>query len=299
MGFEVTDAADGDLAAAAVDAGHFDIVVSDWMMPGKSGVELCAHVRGQQGRPYAFIILITARGGKESFLEGMAAGADDYLTKPIDKDELAARMMAARRVVEVHRALADKQAKLEEAYVAIESVARVDTLTSVGNRRALDEQLVRVQDEVDRYSRRWAIALCDLDCFKLYNDTYGHQAGDDVLKQVGQCFRSQCRSGDRVYRYGGEEFVVLLPEQDVERATRAINRVREAICALGIEHQHGPAGVVSLSAGIAVFTHSDVRSTRDSVEQADRGLYAAKHQGRNRVCSVDDAVDDVFTEPSA
>jgi two-component system chemotaxis response regulator CheY len=276
-------AADGQGAWAQFQRQPVDVVISDWVMPGYDGPALCELVRGHSESVYTYFILLTGLTDKAHFLKGMEAGADDYLTKPFDREELQARLLAAGRVMELHRRLGQQNADLAALNQALFDSARTDPLTGLGNRLRLWEDLQLVLARAERYGHQYAVALCDVDHFKKYNDQYGHQAGDLALRTVAQSIAGCCRQGDAAYRYGGEEFLVLLPEQDRLGATIALNRIRQAVQSLGIPHAGNPIGVVTLSAGIALAERAAVPSAEALLSRADAALYEAKDAGRNRV----------------
>jgi two-component system chemotaxis response regulator CheY len=260
-----------------------DVVVTDWIMPLVDGPELCQRIRAHPDSGYTYVILLTALGDKAHFLEGMEAGADDYLSKPFDPEELRARLTAAGRVLSLHRRLAQQNEELGALNTALAESARTDPLTGLGNRLRLWEDLQVAHSQVQRYGYQYAVALCDVDQFKAYNDRYGHVAGDEALRAVARAIAGQARSGDRAYRYGGEEFLVLLPAQAGFGAAIALNRIRQAVEALGITHEgNPPIGVLTISGGIAV-TGDHVGDAQALVSQADAALYQAKEAGRNRI----------------
>src|SRR5439155_15266341 len=236
LGHECVVAMDGTQAWSLFQSKGADIVISDWMMPGHDGIELCNRVRQHHGASYTYFILLTALGDKQHFMAGMQAGADDYLTKPLDRDELQVRLIAASRVTSLHLQLADKNAELERLNLALIESARTDPLTQLGNRLRLREDLEALQARVERYDHSYCAALCDLDSFKSYNDHYGHLAGDDALRAVASAISEHSRSGDGTYRFGGEEFLIILAEQSLETATVAVERVRRAVEELAIPH---------------------------------------------------------------
>ena len=259
-----------------------DVIISDWMMPGMDGLELCRRVRDDRRNTYTYFIFLTALGDREHLLQGLEAGADDYLSKPLDRDELGMRLTSALRVTELHRRLAVQNEELEKLNRMLFEQSRQDPLTSLGNRLRLREDLQVLQSRAERYGHSYTIVLCDVDFFKAYNDRYGHLAGDDVLRRVAATISSGLRTGDTAYRYGGEEFLVVLPEQDAEAAAAITDRLRQAVEDLGIPHADGtPSGVVTISVGVAVSTGSG--DTDGLLKAADRALYAAKEAGRNRV----------------
>jgi two-component system, cell cycle response regulator len=266
-----------------------DAIISDWMMPGMDGLELCRKVRGKEREVYTYFIFLTALGDRDHLLMGLEAGADDYLNKPLDRGELQVRLISARRVTELHRRLAFQNGELERLNRRLFEQSREDPLTRLGNRLRLREELQALQGRVERYGHNYSAVLCDVDYFKLYNDNYGHLAGDEVLQKVAEVIASQGRSGDTAYRYGGEEFLVILPEQDQKSAASIADRLRRAVENLRIPHEaKDPPGIVTISAGVATLSAGANKSADDLLEEADTALYRAKQSGRNRVASHED-----------
>jgi two-component system chemotaxis response regulator CheY len=289
LGHDCLVAEDGLKAWELFQSGGVDVVISNWLMPGLEGDELCDRIRRSE-HPYAYFILFTALEGRKHLLHGMEAGADDYLSKPLDEDELEACLIAAERVTALYRRLAEQQGELEHLNRQLYEQSRQDPLTGVGNRLRMQEDLETIDGNVERYDRGYAVALCDVDHFKAYNDSHGHPAGDEVLRAVADALRRSCRRGDAVYRYGGEELLVLLPGQDLELAIAAGERMREAIEALGIPHPLGePAAVVTVSVGVAARDGAHVGGVSRLLSAADEALYRAKNEGRNRVAANDSA----------
>ena len=263
-----------------------DLVISDWMMPGLDGLELCRLIRDEERYGYTYFIFLTALGDRDHLLMGLEAGADDYLSKPLDRDELQVRMISAHRVTHLHRRLAVQNEELERLNRRLFEESREDPLTSLGNRLRLNEDLHVLQARAQRYGHTYAVALCDVDSFKAYNDHYGHLAGDEVLKTVAQTIAHQLRSGDTSYRYGGEEFLIILPEQILEAATAAADRIRKAVEELRIPHEASdPGGIVTVSVGVAATSTGHPTNADEVLKQADAALYRAKKAGRNRVAS--------------
>jgi diguanylate cyclase (GGDEF)-like protein len=283
LGHDSESVADGDQAWAAFRSGHYDVVISDWMMPGQSGLELCANIRSRTTGSYTYFILVTNHGDLSEVLEGMAAGADDFLTKPLSPPVLQARLIAASRVTALYRQLGDRQAALESLNSELATIARRDPLTGLGNRRALDEDVAALEARVLRYGHRYCMAVLDVDHFKAYNDTYGHQAGDQVLQTIAHVLERGARSGDTVYRYGGEEFLCILPEQSLVTGAQAVQRMRISLEKLALPHPNSPFGVLTISAGVAVLEPGHMRSAGEVLRAADEALYRAKALGRNCV----------------
>jgi diguanylate cyclase (GGDEF)-like protein len=283
LGHDCIAVEDGIRAWELFQSGGIDVVISNWLMPGMEGDELCRRIRGSD-LPYAYFILFSAREGKRNVMHGMEAGADDYLAKPLDEDELEACLVAAERVTTLYRKLAEQQGELERLNQSLYEQSRQDPLTGVGNRLRMQEDLETTEGNVRRYEQGYAVTLCDVDHFKAYNDSCGHPAGDEVLCLVAAALRQTCRRGDSVYRYGGEELLVLLPGQSKELAVAAAERMRHAVEALGIPHPgRGPSAVVTISFGVAVRNSEHPGDGEEVLREADEALYRAKSQGRNRV----------------
>jgi diguanylate cyclase (GGDEF)-like protein len=296
IGHECLVAADGEEAWDLYKENpDLDAIISDWMMPGMDGLELCRLVRGEGRNAYTYFIFLTALGDKEHLLMGLEAGADDYLSKPLDRDELQVRLISASRVTELHRRLAIQNQELEELNRRLFEQSREDPLTCLGNRLRLREELGALRARAERYGQSYSVILCDVDFFKSYNDCYGHVAGDEVLVKVAKEITEGRRSGDTAYRYGGEEFLVLLPEQPLEAAIAAAERLRLAVEALRITHESkAPPGLLTISAGVAALMPGDPKSPDDLLREADTALYRAKEAGRNRVASFVDLPEDAL-----
>lgn len=284
LGHECLVATDGDVAWELFRQHEVDVVVSDWMMPGLDGPELCRRVRSHPRQTYTYVILLTSLDGKQYLLAGLEAGADDYLTKPFDRDELRARLQTAGRVTTLQRQLAEKTVELERLNRALAESARKDPLTGLGNRLQLHEDLFRLRRWLERYGRGYGVALCDVDHFKAYNDGYGHLAGDQALRAIGRAVDGATPDGDMTYRFGGEELLVILPEQTGATAAIAMERVRRAVEGLGMPHAaNAPHGRVTVSVGVAALVPGEPSSWEELLARADRALYRAKQAGRNRV----------------
>jgi two-component system, cell cycle response regulator len=288
LGHECLAATDGDEAWERFNSDRPEVVISDWVMPGIEGDELCRRIRAAEG-PYCYVIVLTSLDDKQHVMRGMSAGADDYLTKPLDTDDLEARMAAAARVTELHARIARQQEELERLRAEQEQLARQDALTGIGNRLRMSEDLNRIDAQGSRGGGGgYTILMCDVDRFKSYNDLLGHQEGDRVLRQVAEAISSACRGGDAVYRYGGEEFAVFLPTQHTDGAATAAERFRAAVEGLAIEHPAPEQEQVTISIGVARL---EARTTgwEDVVRLADQALYRAKSEGRNRVVTGSEA----------
>jgi two-component system cell cycle response regulator len=287
FGHECLAAEDGEKAWELYrEAPDVDAIISDWMMPGMDGLELCRKVRDEERGGYTYFIFLTALGDRAHLLMGLEAGADDYLSKPLDRDELQVRLISARRVTQLHRRLAYQNDELENLNRKLFEQSREDPLTRLGNRLRLREELDALLGGAERYGHSYSAVLCDVDYFKLYNDRYGHLAGDEVLQKVASTVIKELRSGDTAYRYGGEEVLIILPEQSLESAAAIADRLRRAVENLRIPHEaKNPPGVVTISAGVAALPAGGAKSADDLLKEADEALYRAKQSGRNRVAS--------------
>lgn len=282
-GHECRVAESGDVAWELFLSYQPDVLVTDWMMPGWDGPALCRAVRAHERDHYTYIVMSSSRSAHSAVLAGFEAGADDYLVKPLDPLALQARLLVARRVTALHDELAAYRSELAAS-------ARTDCLTDLPNRRKLDEDLPRLHARSMRYDRPYSLALCDIDHFKRYNDTYGHLAGDRALQAVAATLAAACRDADTLYRYGGEEFLVLLPEQPQDQAVAAVERLRASVADLRIEHEAGAASHVTLSAGVATFDPARPLDVETMVREADLALYRSKSTGRNRTTATQDGV---------
>jgi diguanylate cyclase (GGDEF)-like protein len=270
----------GDEALRLVETKAVDVVVSDWMMPGMTGLELCQRIRARDAMEYVYFVLVTALDDTEHALAGFAAGVDDCLVKPVRPFDLQTRLMVAERVTDLHRRLAERQRGLERTNVEMAATARQDSLTGLGNRLKMNEDLEIFRSRRDRYHEPFGVALFDIDHFKTLNDVAGHLAGDDALRQVAAVIRRELREADMAYRFGGEELLVVLPA-GVRRVAAAADRIRKAVERAAIPHpgRPGPETVVTLSVGVAA-AEGDVHAF---LMAADDALYKAKSEGRNRM----------------
>jgi two-component system cell cycle response regulator len=284
LGHDCVLATGGEEAWRLFETIDVDAVISDRMMPGIDGVELCRRIRASNRDTYTYFIFLTVFDEKADVLTGMEAGADDYLVKPLDIDELKLRLLVASRVTSLHRQLSQQSALLERLNRQLFDQSRTDALTQLGSRLKLSEDLENIHSRADRYGHTYCAVMCDVDFFKAYNDSKGHLAGDDVLRAVARTLMNTARSGDQLYRYGGEEFLILLPEQSLDDGMAAAERYREAVEQLAIAHDSSPAGsVVTISAGVALLSPSEGKSVAAWLNEVDAALYRAKQLGRNQV----------------
>jgi two-component system chemotaxis response regulator CheY len=286
MGHQPLVVSDGEAAWNAVREQSIPLVISDWVMPRMDGLELCRRVRARtsaEGCPYTYVILLTSKDSRQDKLDGLRAGADDFLTKPPDPDELAIRLEIAARILKVHEDLDRRNAQLAQ-------LAAVDELTGAKNRRRFGEDLEMLFALATRQRTPLSLVMLDVDHFKPYNDEFGHPAGDEVLRTVVRTIRDGVREQDVVARYGGEEFVVLLPSTSAEAAMILAERLRALIEAIP-----WPKRPVTASLGVAT-TGSDILASSALVEAADQALYRSKRAGRNRVSCHLGPLEDVTAE---
>ncbi len=277
-GNKVVSVENGQKALELFNDRFFPIVLTDWMMPEMDGLELCRAIRKNTYPGYVFIILLTAKNSKDDIIRGLRAGADDYLTKPFSHAELIARLNTGKRVLELERSLKD-------ANEEIRILSITDPLTGTYNRGYMTERLPQEIKRARRYSRALSIILCDIDHFKKVNDTYGHLAGDRVLKDFAQCIRYSIRQDvDWTARYGGEEFLIVLPETDVNGASVMAERLKSELSQRVTETQ-GKQISITASFGVTGFspdTPDEMISPEAMVSKADKYLYQAKREGRNK-----------------
>ena len=290
LGHECIEAANGDRAWSMFTEHQPDVLVTDRIMPpGMDGLQLCRAVRASERKAYTYVVLLTSLASHHEVLAGIDAGADDYVIKPLDPFTLHSRLLVAQRVTSLHQ-------QLDRFRTQLAQQAQTDPLTQLNNRLKLTADLADLHTRSVRYARGYSLALCDIDLFKHYNDTYGHQAGDKALQSVAAALSASSRQGEGVYRYGGEEFLLVLPEQQSATAAAALERVRATVQDLGIEHTDSPVGMLTISGGIGTFTPGFDTSSEQVLRQADLALYQAKAAGRNRVTAWG-TPDIVATEP--
>jgi diguanylate cyclase (GGDEF)-like protein len=274
-GYDPVVAADG---AAAWEILRRDdapkLVLLDWNMPEMDGIEVCSLIRKEESSNPPYVIMLTGRGEKSDIVRGLDAGANDYVCKPYDNDELMARIRVGRRMVELQTALV-------EARDTMEHQALHDALTGIFNRRAILETLGREVSRARRENSTVSIGMLDIDHFKKINDTYGHQVGDEVLIGFARTVRRNLRKYDITGRYGGEEFLVIAPGRNAEPFECVYERVRSRVADTALETSAGP---ISVTVSIGTATGNGASSVDEMLRAADLALYRAKAEGRNRVC---------------
>lgn len=275
--FQVTTVADGTTALQAAQAENAPrLLIFDWMMPGMSGPEICRRLRQEHTtQPYQYILLLTAKDAKKDTIEGLEAGADDYLTKPVDYQELLARLRAGTRILELEDRLLTAQKEMQYQ-------ATHDSLTGLWNRPAWKKLLVAEFERAYRSATSVAVLMIDLDHFKSVNDNYGHHAGDAILNKIGAVLQSLVRAYDHAGRYGGDEFIVIAPELSHDSALDYAERIRATLAQTSAIYD-GSTISTTVTIGVAFAAKLAERSPDTMVRLADRALYEAKAKGRDCV----------------
>ena len=254
-----------------------NMALLDWLLPGMDGIDICRRIRQMSADgTYIYTVMLTAKNRKQDLVAAMEAGADDYLAKPVDPSELRARILAGKRILELQQHL--------------RFAATHDFLTNLLNRSEIIAALEREFSRGQRESKPITVILADIDHFKSVNDSLGHAAGDEVLKHIAQKLRADLRTYDVVGRYGGEEFLLILPGCDLKAGKVRANRIRHLIEKAPITTPYGKASV-TISMGVTVASGDSLPSVCEILHQADTCMYAAKKKGRNRV--------EVFSKASA
>jgi len=297
-GYRTQTANDGEDALAKIDVSPPDLILLDIMMPRMDGMEVARRVKGNPSLPFIPIIMETALATTESKVEGLDSGADDYITKPIDFAELKARVNSMLRIKRLQAELEDRERELLDANEQLLHMSQTDALTGLDNRRHLEHRLEEMFAHARRFKEPVACVICDLDRFKAVNDTYGHPAGDEVLKQLAQILRHEARSIDRVGRFGGEEFMFLLQGAGIDAAGRFAERVRKQVESHTFTFNGGGTSIRrTASFGVSAWPHSHIGAPEVLVRTADEALYVAKETGRNRVVRFDSDAFNAHTTP--
>lgn len=287
-GYDVITADSSQQGLAVAMEHHPQILITDWMMPGMSGLQLCSTLRKSQAGMKMYILLVTARGEDEQIVEAFEAGADDYVVKPFNPRILLARVRAAQRMIQLRERVEDSErgrlhqvAELGIVTRKLRAAALTDTLTELPNRRYAMKRLKQEWETARRTGRPLSVVLCDIDHFKRVNDDYGHDVGDLVLREVAHTLQAHGRASDVLCRLGGEEFLVINVATDVDTSEKAAERLRSAV-ARHVIGQGGFNRAVTLSLGVAQMT-TEMESIDDLIKASDEALYVAKESGRNRV----------------
>jgi len=281
-GFTVETASNGQEALDMVMENPPHLILLDVMMPLMDGYEVSRRIKGDPSLPFIPIILVTARDSTQDKVEGLDAGAEDYLTKPINFPELEARVRSMLRIKRLQDELDQKNRELEDANRKLKKLSITDGLTELFNHRHVHELLHEEWERSRRSGDPIAVAMLDLDRFKQINDTYGHPTGDVILFETARIIRDTAREIDMIGRYGGEEFIAILPGTSEEAAVQFAERVRQAV----EEHTFRDDATevrMTMSAGVASHPEFNVENPDQLLKRADEALYAAKTGGRNRV----------------
>ncbi len=295
FGYTILTATNGKEALQVIGSEEPRVVITDWMMPEMNGLELCRALRMHEGIRFVYVIIVTAHGGPDKVVEAFEAGADDYLTKPLNKAELLARLRAAERIVslesdlagrtrEIHRVNAEMalaHQKLNKANEQLRTMAITDELTGLLNRRESMNRLSELWAAHQRYKQKFSCIMLDIDHFKLFNDNHGHAVGDHVLRETAKLLMDNVRKTDKVCRIGGEEFLILCPNVEIQGASVCAEHLRAVVEQHAFKHE-GIDMHVTISLGVAEPSEG-IANPEILVKTADTALYDSKKQGRNRV----------------
>ena len=284
-GYEVETATNGQEALDRVAANPPHLILCDVMMPLMDGYEVSRRIKTDDSLPFIPIILVTARDSTQDKVEGLDAGADDYITKPINFPELEARVRSMLRIKRLRDELDEKNRELEVANKKLKKLSITDGLTGLFNHRHVQQLLREEWERTKRGGEPLAVAMLDLDKFKQVNDTYGHPTGDVILYETAQILQDTAREIDMVGRYGGEEFIAILPNTGEEAATQFAERIRQRVES-HIFRDEDTEVRMTMSSGVAAFPDEPVDGPEELLKRADEALYAAKEGGRNRVVAA-------------
>ena len=294
-GYEVRGAQDGEAALEVVQQWIPDLVLLDVMMPKVDGLEVVRRIKANDSLPFIPVIMQTALDSTERMVAGFEAGADEYVTKPINFQELEARVKSLLRIKALQEALAERERELSEMNDKLLQISLTDGLTGIDNRRSLESKLHKMFEHSYRLHEPISCVMCDLDHFKKVNDTYGHQVGDNVLKDLAQILKNEAREIDTVGRYGGEEFLLLLPGTVLDSAVTFAERLRQRVAEHTFSYEGGTFKR-TMSSGVASWPHPRVSDAEALLRSADDALYVAKELGRTRVIRFDSSEFNAHTE---
>lgn len=252
-----------------------NLLILDRMMPGMDGIEICRRVREQAREPYTYILLLTSKGEMKDILSGMEAGADDYLTKPFNQNELRMRLNVGKRIVEMNKELLETRNVLRKKAI-------YDELTGLHNRHYMTEILEKEYARALRHQTDLSCLLLDIDYFKVINDTFGHSFGDFVMREFSACLKQTVREYDFIFRYGGEEFLILLPNTGIDGALNVAEKIR-VTCESKTYSDGTNSTIATVSIGVASVKHHQPSESNKLIAFADKALYRSKSDGRNRV----------------
>ncbi len=289
FGYEVATASDGASAWQQFHKDAYSVVITDWEMAGLDGIELCRKIRQADVPNYIYIIFLTSRQERQYVIECLSAGADDFISKPFNPEELRVRLRAAERILNLEHNLRKVNHELRHMNKRLLKMSRLDPLMEIGNRLAFEETVASFHEQAVERNVPYGVVMADVDHFKSCNDSFGHQRGDRVLRELAAAIRARLRAHDAAFRYGGEEILILLNHQDLQGAVAAAERIRQSIEQL--ELRLGPAGEllrVTVSCGVACYpaVYDPATGWQGLVGVADRALYEAKAAGRNCVVAA-------------
>jgi two-component system cell cycle response regulator len=274
---DIVEAADGKAAWELFQHEPFQFVITDWMMPGLNGPQFVQNIRTSGQKNYTYIIMLTSMDDKDNVVLGLESGADEYLTKPFNSRELIARVASGMRILKLEE-------ELMLARQQMEALAMHDSLTGLLNRRAIEEYAEAEFNLAGRKERPLSVILIDIDHFKSVNDRFGHKFGDHALQQVANILTKDMRKYDRIGRWGGEEFILILPDTQLMNTAKVAERVRVRTEGLQMSLDNGETFQVQISLGVACSITDRFESLTKLIDAADQALYQAKQTGRNRVC---------------
>ncbi len=282
---QIFKAESGEQAMALYRKERPDIILLDIQLPDIDGFSIAQQVRKlEQKDDWTAIIFLTGMSKDEDLARGIAVGGDDYLTKPVSSVVLEAKVRAMQRLLKMQRELVKVTRELNVANAELQRLSTTDALTGIANRRALNDFMSREWRRCLRIKKQMSLVMLDIDFFKLYNDKYGHQAGDDCLRSVAeQILRAAPRGTDMAARYGGEEFMLVLSETNVDGAVWIAERVRQMVSDLRIPHYATPSKLVSVSCGVVTILPESGRTLEVFLKSVDAALYQAKRGGRDQV----------------
>lgn len=291
FGYAVDVCLDATSAWEVLENQAVPIVLTDWSMPGEDGVSLCRRIRSNQLAFYTYVIFLTSRSQHEDLVHALSAGADDLIAKPFDPEELRARLMVAERIVNLESRLRQAAEELRLRNEDLDQKSKIDSLMGIGNRSAFEARVREAHSRAAAGRHSYGLIMCDVDHFKGYNDTFGHQGGDQILRRVADAVQLGIRSTDSAYRYGGEEIAIVLPEFDLSGAKRVAERVRRQVESVEFVLDNADMPFrVTVSCGVAAYPDGALlrEGHAQVIERADQVLYQAKRTGRNKVVGWDE-----------
>jgi diguanylate cyclase (GGDEF)-like protein len=283
-GYKVLIAVDGKSAIKTLSSQNVDLVLLDVVLPDISGYDVCRWIKVNDSTRFLPVIMLTIKGSTKDKVEGLRIGADDYLPKPYNEIELNARIYASLRVKSLRDELIRKNQQLEEVLTKLEKIAITDPLTGLFNRRYFESVIEKEFNKTVRYKTPTSCLVIDIDYFKRINDNYGHRKGDEVLKEIARLIKDCLRKVDTIARWGGEEFVILMPGTDSQKAYVAAERIKDTI------EKNSFSGInekITISIGISSIPSEYIDSAEKFIDTADNALYEAKAKGRNLIVIAD------------